>query len=275
MFLVHASDERWNLPYARNTRLCEGMCLAVRPWDIPILPGAWQHTSLHMKCGLGRTCSTEALVQAQQWDTADWGELHSIAGPGMTLLFAAEDTQNAKAKDAGLKLSFSQVSLISEAILPLVVICINKYEVSACFSSLHFLAKGNLQGFVTSEHFFLPWCNRVSNVLLNELFAVKLYLSKLSLCSSKTFSGCTTHPAIATPGDKMTEVEHLSKKSDHKKNHRVCLKYYTSLGKSSPLVQSVLKKVLSRSVLTICTGRLWTPSVPAGSLCPTRSFCTS
>ncbi|KAK2530659.1 Vax1 [Columba guinea] len=65
------SDERRNLPYARNTCPCEGMCLAVWPWDNPILPAACQHASLHMKCGSGRTCSTGALVQAQQWDMAD------------------------------------------------------------------------------------------------------------------------------------------------------------------------------------------------------------
>lgn len=136
MFLVQASDERWNLPYARNTCPCEGMCLAVWPWDNPILPAACQHASWHMKCGSGRICSTGALVQAQQWDMADWGELHSIASRGMTLLFAAEDTPNVKAKDADLKLSFFQVPLLSEAILPLVVICINKVDVSACFSSV-------------------------------------------------------------------------------------------------------------------------------------------
>lgn len=209
MFLVRASDERWNLPYARNTCPCGEMRLAEQPWDIPSLPGACQHTSLRMKRGLSRTCSTNALVQAHQWEVAYWGELCSISSPGVIFVLAAEDTPNMKANGLDLKISFSQIPLISEAILPLIVVCINKYEVSAWFSTLHFLAKGKPEGFAISRAFSLPWCGRVSNVLLNELFEVKFCPHKLPLHSSKTFSGCTTHHVIAIPDNRMTEGEHL------------------------------------------------------------------
>ena len=187
-----------------------GMCLAVWLWDIPILP--CQHPSLHMKCGLSRTCSRNALVEAWQWEMAYWGELHSFSSLGTTSVLAAEDNPNIKTKNADLKICFSQIPPISETIIPLIAVCINKYEVSARFSSLHFLAQGKLQGFVTSRAFSLPWRCRVSSVLLIELSEVKFCPYKLPLHSSKTFSGCTTHPVIAIPDNKMTEGEHLSKR---------------------------------------------------------------
>lgn len=109
------------------------------------------------------------------------------------------------------QLSFSQIPPTSEARILLIVVYINKYEVSAWFSSLHLLAKGKFHGFATSRGFSLPWCGRVSNVLLNDLFEVKLCFYELSLHSSETFSGCTTDPAIAIPDNKMTGGEHLEK----------------------------------------------------------------
>lgn len=73
----------------------------------------------------------------------------------MTFVLAAEDTLNMKAKDAALKTPFSQTLPISEVNLPLIMVYMNNYEVSAWFSSLHFLANGKLQGFATSRGFSL------------------------------------------------------------------------------------------------------------------------
>lgn len=109
------------------------------------------------------------------------------------------------------QLSFSQLTPTSEARIPLIVVYINKFEVSAWFSSIDLLEKGKLQGFASSRAFSLPWCGRVSSVLLNDLFEVKLCPYELPLHSSETFSGCTTHPAIAIPDNEMTGGEHLEK----------------------------------------------------------------
>lgn len=109
------------------------------------------------------------------------------------------------------QLYFSQTPPTSEARIPLIVVCINKYAVSAWFSSIHLLAKDKLQGFATSRAFSLPWRGRVSNAVLNDLLEVKLCPYKLPLHSSKTFSGCTTHSVIAIPDNKMTGGEHLEK----------------------------------------------------------------
>lgn len=144
------------------------------------------------------------------------------------------------------QLSFSQTPPTSEARIPLFVVCINKYEVSAWFSN-HLPAKDKLQGFATSRAFSLPWRVRVSNVLLNDLFEVKLCPYKLPLHSPKRFSGCTTHPVIAIPDNKMTGGEHLEKNNVViKKNHRFCLKC-TSSGKRFLLLQDILKKSLAVS----------------------------
>lgn len=186
----------------------EGWNLEQRSWpmwrDVP----CWAAMG-HPQCSLCGTANMGQAGPAAQMHCLQHSSGHQLTEQSCPALLA--QAQHLFLLQNIFQLSFSQIPPALEARIPLIVVYINKYEVSAWFSSIHLLAKDKLQGFAAFRAFSLPCHCRVSNVLLNDLFEVKLCPYKLPLHSSETFSGCTTHPAVAIPDNKMTGGERLEK----------------------------------------------------------------